>query len=68
MDEYKNEMHQVNASYYQLQAKGVVFPVDVKGQAQEAAAKQAQNNPDAVSNQQEADDIAKAIAESLKTE
>ena len=62
-------MYQVNAIYYQLQAKGVVFP-DINAQNEVNKVKKAAEtrNPDAVANQQEADDIAKAIAESLKTE
>merc|ERR1712048_789727 len=63
IEEYKTDMYQVTSIFHQLQAKGVIFPNDTKLEKQVES-----TNPDAVSNQQEADDIAKAIAESLKTE
>lgn len=68
IEEYKTDMYQINAIYYQLQAKGVIFPNNVETEVKKAVQKAEQNNPDAVSNQQEADDIAKAIAASLAAE
>ena len=61
-------MYQINAIYYQLQAKGIIFPNNVETEIKKAVQKAEQNNPDAVSNQQEEDDIAKAIAASLAAE
>lgn len=68
IEEYKTDMYQINAIYYQLQAKGIIFPNNVETEIKKAVQKAEQNNPDAVSNQQEEDDIAKAIAASLAAE
>jgi len=58
----------MNALYYKLAAKGVVFPDVAADSARRQERTAAASNPNVAGNQQEADDLAKAIAESLRTQ